>query len=101
MEKDEVYNEEELKRLSKMMSVVSNVTRLKILYALLEGDKCVSQLQEETGCSQSLVSHQLQILKEYKLIRFEKNANKVIYSLIDDHIVQILSMAREHILEEL
>ncbi len=95
-----MYSEIELSKLSKMMSIVSNVTRLKILYALLEGDKCVYEIQQCIGCSQSLVSHQLQVLKEGRLIRAKKVSNKVEYSLIDEHIVQILNVAMEHIMEE-
>lgn len=85
--------------MSKVLKVLSDSTRLKILYSLLEGDKCVNSIQEDVNMSQSAVSHQLRVLKDINLVKCVKNSNRVIYALADDHIKTILEMVQEHINE--
>ncbi len=44
---------------SDLLRIMSNQKRLLILCKLVEGEKSVSQLQDETGLGQSTVSQQL------------------------------------------
>ncbi len=87
--------------MSKVLKAMSDMTRLKILYALSQSDCCVCQLQEILGASQSLVSHQLRFLKGFNLVKSSRMGNRVVYSLADEHVVGLLDLAREHTLEEL
>jgi len=87
--------------MSKVLKAMSDMTRLKILYALSQNDCCVCQLQEILGASQSLVSHQLRFLKGLNLVKSARSGNRVVYSLADEHVVGLLNLAREHTLEEL
>lgn len=86
--------------MSKVLKVLSDPTRLKILYSLQEREKCVCDIQEDVNMSQSAVSHQLKVLKNINLIKSKKESNKVIYSLSDEHVETILKMVEEHICEE-
>lgn len=85
--------------MSRVLKVLSDATRLKIVYSLLEGDKCVCNIQEDVNMSQSAVSHQLKVLKDINLVRCVKNSNRVFYGLADDHVKTILKMVQEHIEE--
>lgn len=87
-------------KVSKMLKVMSDETRLKILYSLLKGEKCVCELQELTNSSQSLISHQLASLRKANLIGFRKDGNRVFYALKDEHVKKILDIVQEHVLEE-
>lgn len=93
-------SEEVLQKMSMMLKISGDPTRLKMLYALMQGPKCVCDLQECIHASQSLVSHQLKILKDNGLVRFEKIGNRALYSLSDDHVVVLLSIVHEHVMEE-
>lgn len=86
--------------MSKLFKVLSDSTRIKILYSLLDCEKCVCDIQEDVGMSQSSVSHQLKALKNLKLVKFTKVANNVIYSLDDDHVKTILNMVHVHLVEK-
>lgn len=94
-----VPSKENILSVSKLLKVFADDTRLKILYSLLEGGKCVSQIQQEVGMSQSAVSHQLSVLRNNNLVRRTKMANLAIYCLADEHIKTILQMVYDHILE--
>lgn len=89
-----------IEKMSEILFVASDKTRLKILVSLLEGEKCVGDLEEATGASQSLVSHQLQVLKKAKLISFRKDGNRVFYTLDDEHVHELIQVAYEHVQEK-
>ncbi len=88
-----------LKKIENLMSTLGDFTRLKILSCLLDDEKCVSEIFLEIEESQSLVSHQLKVLKEDNLVKIRKEGTKVYYSLIDDHIVRLLKTLEEHVKE--
>ena len=94
-----VPSKENILNMSKLLKVFADDTRLKILYSLLDGEKCVSQIQRKVEMSQSAVSHQLSVLRSSNLVRRVKRANLAIYCLADDHIKTILQMVYDHILE--
>ena len=54
-----VITEEDLYDLADLFKAFSDTTRVKLLYALMEGELCVADLVEKTGATQSAVSHQL------------------------------------------
>ncbi|MDY0177952.1 MAG: metalloregulator ArsR/SmtB family transcription factor [Bacilli bacterium] len=98
--RNKIIDDEVIQKMSQMLFVSSEKNRLKILVSLFEGEKCVSDLEEATGASQSLVSHQLQVLRKAKLITFRKDGNRVFYSLDDDHIYKLIQVAYEHAQEK-
>ena len=87
-------------KMSTLLAVAADETRLKILIALLDGEKNVSELQIETDSSQSLISHQLKILKKNKLVSFRKEKNYVYYFLDDEHVKLLIDVALKHCEEE-
>jgi len=94
-------NEEILQKMSVLLKIAGDPTRLKMLYVLVRGPKCVCDLQEEIQASQSLVSHQLKILRDNGLVKCEKIGNRALYTLSDDHVVALLSIVHEHVMEEI
>ena len=94
-----IPSDEVLDRMTKMLKVAADKTRLKILYSLVAGAKCVCEIQEDINASQSLVSHQLKILRDNNLVITKKYGNHVFYSLSDHHVVALLSLVHEHAIE--
>ena len=88
-----------LKECSRLLKIISDETRLKILVKLLNGNKCVCELENGLNVSQSCVSHQLKVLKDANLVDCEKSGNKVTYKLKDKHIEQLISVGLEHVKE--
>lgn len=85
--------------LSKMFKLFSDETRLRIICAILNQELCVCDLCELLDLNQSTVSHQLQLLRSSKLVKYRKEGKQVYYSLEDEHIESIIKMALSHIKE--
>lgn len=96
-----IPNEETIDRMEGMLNIASDSTRLKILYTLIGEEKSVSEIVEAVEASQSLVSHQLQILRKSDLVSFRKEGTSVIYSLADEHVEALLSVVHEHVKEKM
>ena len=85
--------------LDEFFKVFADSTRMKIIYALMEGELCVCDIASIVGTTQSAISHQLRILKQSKLVKYRKDGKVVYYSLDDEHIAEIAKKGREHIEE--
>jgi DNA-binding transcriptional ArsR family regulator len=80
---------------SKIFQALGNPTRLKIVEALLTGDKSVSQIVEALGFEQSAVSHALKTLKGCGIVTSTNEGKRNIYTLRDPRIVEILAISDE------
>ena len=60
---------------------------------------CVGEISHLLNLSPSAVSHQLRILRQARLVRYQKIGKEVFYSLDDDHIEKIFNQGLEHIQE--
>ena len=96
---DFFLDEDELIEMAELFKMFGDSTRIKILSLLFEGEKCVQEITEASGSSQSAVSHQLRLLKQARLVRSRRNGRQICYSLADDHVKTILGMAKEHLEE--
>ena len=94
-----IITEEKLYDLAELFRTFGDTTRIKLLYALMDGDKCVADLTTSAGATQSAVSHQLRILKQMDLVRCRKEGKQVIYFLADDHVHKIIQLGMDHVEE--
>lgn len=92
-------NREEIQNLSEMFKLFADETRLRIICSILNTELCVCDLCELLELSQSAVSHQLQLLRSSKLVKYRKEGKQVYYSLEDDHIESIIKMSLAHTME--
>ena len=93
-------NEEEVIDMADVFKLFSDSTRLRIICAILNNELCVCDLCELLNLTQSNVSHQLQLLRTSKLVKYRKEGKQVYYSLQDGHVESIIKMALDHIREE-
>ena len=89
----------EMQDLSEIFKLFADETRLRIICAILNTELCVCDLCELLDLNQSAVSHQLQLLRSSKLVKYRKEGKQVYYSLQDEHIESIIKMALAHIME--
>ena len=96
---EDLPDEELLYDLADLFKAFADTTRIKILYALMETDRCVADIADIIGVTQSAVSHQLRVLKQARLVKFQRDGKNVIYSLSDDHVYTMLAQGMTHICE--
>jgi ArsR family transcriptional regulator len=86
----------DLFRLTETFKLLGDPTRLKIILALKEEELCVCDLATLLGVSRSAVSHQLRLLKNWRLVKHRRAGKIAYYSLDDLHIGEIITAAMEH-----
>jgi ArsR family transcriptional regulator len=84
--KGKLLPDSSLKELADTFKLLSDFTRVKVLYVLSLSELCVQDISELTGVSQSAVSHQLRILRNSKLVSWKKTGKQVFYSLQNDAV---------------
>lgn len=70
-------------------TIVAEPSRRKILDRLLQSDASVTELAQDLGYSQPLVSKHLRILRESGFVRYKAEAQRRIYSLDSRPLAEI------------
>jgi ArsR family transcriptional regulator, lead/cadmium/zinc/bismuth-responsive transcriptional repressor len=94
--KSKMLVDETFQRIANDFKIISEPTRVKILYALSQKEICVCDLAALLGMTASAVSHQLRLLRERNLVKFRKEGKMAYYSLADEHVIQLIKMGSEH-----
>ncbi len=76
--------------------VLSEPSRLKIVLSLLNEERCVYDILQVVGGTQSALSHQLRVLKDNRVLRARREGQNMYYSLADEHVRQIVEMGLRH-----
>ena len=96
---EEMPGDEALFDLAELFKIFGDTPRIRILYALFEAEMCVCDIAQLLGMTQSAISHQLQVLKKSKLVKYRRQGKTVFYSLADAHVRAILGQGMEHVSE--
>ncbi len=89
--------EEDVARVASTFKSISEPCRLKILFALRQGELCVLHIVEAVGGTQSAVSHQLRLLKASGVVKARRDGQNILYSLDDEHVLAVLELACAHL----
>ncbi len=81
------------KVLARALKAMGHPTRLGLLKRISAGTFCVSELQRHLDRSQSSISQHLGILRECGLVVPERRGNMTCYSLADERIAELLTLA--------
>lgn len=87
----------EVDRLSHLLKVLADETRLKIVYILSRQELCVADIAEVLGSTASNVSHHLRLLRNARLVRHRRDGKLVFYALDDDHVEAIIQQGFSHV----
>jgi ArsR family transcriptional regulator len=90
-------NEELFRHVAEFFNVLSDEIRLKIINSLMDDEKTVSEIVLTVGISQSAVSHQLRLLRQFGIVKYRKVGKYVYYSIDDEHVEKVINQAFEHI----
>lgn len=78
-----------------LLRALANEQRLSILCCLLGRRLSVGQINEHIGLSQSALSQHLAVLRERKLVKTEKEAQTVYYSVPPGPVHKVLAVLQE------
>lgn len=70
-------------------NVLSEPTRLRIMHAICEEEKTVSQIVEELGATQTNISRHLNLMHRGGVLARRKDGNQVYYRAADADMVDI------------
>ena len=76
--------------------MLADPTRIKLLWALMQGESNVSCLAELVGASPTAVSQHLAKLRLAQLVRGRREGNFIYYSAADEHVRALLEEALFH-----
>ncbi|WP_346726982.1 metalloregulator ArsR/SmtB family transcription factor [Bacillus suaedae] len=92
-----IIETENLAPVANIFKALSDETRLKIAYSLLqEGELCVCDVANIVGASMATVSHHLRLLKNLGIAKSRKEGKLVFYSLDDEHVRMLVETAVVH-----
>ncbi len=81
-----------LQHVAKYFKALAEPMRLKVLNALQDGEKNVSQLTAISGGTQANVSKHLSLLDQYGLVKRESRGNCVFYSIADPSVFELCEL---------
>jgi DNA-binding transcriptional ArsR family regulator len=82
-----------------VFKLLGDPTRVRLLDALSHGERCVCDLATLVGTSESAISHQLRLLRSFRLVRVRRVGRMAYYSLDDHHVIGLLHDACKHVQE--
>jgi ArsR family transcriptional regulator len=83
--------EKRAEEVAAMLKLLSNPRRLLLLCKLAEqGKMSVGQLAEAIGLSQSALSQHLAVLRDEKLVAFDRAGQTLHYRIADDRLSELL-----------
>lgn len=90
------FTDEDLKILSCIFKILSEVSRLKILRSLMDGEKCVTDIINATGLMQANVSKQIKIMQKAGIVDCRPVGLQRFYRIVNPVIVEICKTICKH-----
>src|SRR5215217_5770035 len=87
---------DEAEALADAMRAFGAGSRLRLLWAILEGERTVEDLSAATGLENSATSHQLRLLRHTRLVTVRRAGRHAYYRLHDHHVGELLAAIRHH-----
>jgi DNA-binding transcriptional ArsR family regulator len=93
-------NEDAFRRAASLFRAAGEITRLRLLARLAEGEWCVTELAESAGVPLPAVSQQLGVLRAARIVGHRRAGKHIYYSLLDEHVTEMIQNALEHASED-
>lgn len=84
----------DLEPLANVFKALGHPVRVMILEMLMQGERCVCELQEHSGRDISTISSHLNILKNNRVVVSEQRGKNVYYSLACPCLKEVFRMIR-------
>ena len=87
----ECFTREELERIAYSLKAVAHPNRLAVICLLSRNDELsVSEICEQTGCSQALISHHLTDMLAKGILQIRREGRNAYYRLADDRVPNVM-----------
>lgn len=86
----------EAESLAESMRAFGAGSRLRLLWAMLPGERTVEELVGLTGLAPSAASQQLRLLRQGRLVAVRRAGRHAYYRLHDHHVAELLAAIRHH-----
>lgn len=80
-----------IEQVAKLFKILSDPNRLRIISVIGKDERSVSELINETGLSQTLVSFHLKVLRESEMVDTKRKGPFIYYRLKNPGLVDFLS----------
>jgi ArsR family transcriptional regulator len=82
---------------AELFRAFSDTSRVRIMSALVDGEKNVGALAQIVGISESAVSHHMRGLRQMKLVLARREGKEVYYRVDDEHIIALFQQGVKHV----
>ncbi|OMD04111.1 metalloregulator ArsR/SmtB family transcription factor [Paenibacillus sp. FSL R5-0636] len=87
----------DISSVSQLFKAIADENRAKITYALCKDEElCVCDIANIIGSTVANASHHLRTLHKQGVVRYRKEGKLAFYSLVDEHIKQLIIIALAH-----
>ena len=80
---------------SEVFKALAHPSRVRLLHRLIQGDCCVSEIENCLGLSQPNVSQHLKVLKDAGLIQGTRKGTRICYAIADDRVRRVIAAILE------
>ena len=87
----------DLESLSLIFKTLGDPTRLRIVFALAQGEMCVCDLAAYLRVSESAASHQLRRLRDLRIVSHRRDGQVLYYALDDEHVATLANAGLGHV----
>ncbi len=92
-----VLDEHTAAHVAELFRSFSDTSRVRILSALVDGEKNVNALAALVGISESAVSHHMRGLRQMGIVQARREGKEVYYRVDDDHIIALFQQGVKHV----
>jgi ArsR family transcriptional regulator, nickel/cobalt-responsive transcriptional repressor len=89
--------EAEAEAIAELMQALAAPSRVRLLYALRDGEASVNELAERAEVTPSTASQQLRILRHLRFVATRRDGRSILYRLHDGHVAALLDEVRNHL----
>jgi DNA-binding transcriptional ArsR family regulator len=86
---------------ARLCQAIGQPTRLKIVHSLRAGEKSTNELEEITGCTQSVVSRHLGVLRQAGILVAERRGSGMYYRIANPKIMTVCDLMHEVLAEQI
>jgi DNA-binding transcriptional ArsR family regulator len=87
---------EEFHSAVEMLKLLGDETRLRVIWALMEGEHSVNELAELVGAQPAAVSQHLAKLRLARLVRSRREGTRIFYVIDDAHVRRLVAEVLTH-----
>jgi DNA-binding transcriptional ArsR family regulator len=82
--------------IAETMQAFATTSRVRLLYALRDGELSVGELSDATGLAPAAASQQLRVLRHLRLVVSRREGQSIRYRLHDKHVGTLLDEIQNH-----